>query len=659
MVKVYGWTGKILRVDLTTGKITEVPTSDYTEKFIGGQGICAKVAWDELPPEVGALDPENKLIIMTGPMGGTVVPSASRVSIGCISPMTYPAEDYIRSNFGGHWGAELKFAGYDGIIVQGKANKPVWLWINDGKVELRDASAYWGQDQYSTQQAIQHDMGSNKIQVLVIGQAGENLVRFAVIGTDNGSIAGRGGTGAVMGSKNLKAIAVRGTGSVEVARPDELYEYSLYIRRQIYRSDARPPYGLYNYGGHRLGHGTLDPVEAPLKESLMKDTLKARACYGCPYACRPFWSVSDGIKPGLSNICSAVMGITRDADLKSHGKYTSAYVKAFGIIDALGMDCMEMKRLVDWLEGCYKEGLLSPKDTGISLDDLGEYECAERMSKMIAFREGFGDKIAEGAHRAAEALGNLGKEFIDEINRGFDPAYHPRIYPTSALFAACDSSHRKEYYHTWSCRTMRFHPQDPGGVVALEEWVNVLKEIYGRDDIIDHTGDAYYAPDKGLLAKWTEDYKTAASGALELCDWIYPRWYSWYSEKPNRRGYTPEAEAKLFSLTTGIDMDVKELLKVGERIKGGLERAIMVREGRRREHDTLSDKWFTEPRVDYPAPGPDGAFVPVTRTLDRGKFEKLKDAYYMERGWDLKTGIPTRAKLEELDLKDVADALGV
>jgi aldehyde:ferredoxin oxidoreductase len=146
---------------------------------------------------------------------------------------------------------------------------------------------------------------------------------------------------------------------------------------------------------------------------------------------------------------------------------------------------------------------------------------------------------------------------------------------------------------------------------------------------------------------------------MELCDWIYPRFWSWYSDKPHRRGFSPEAEAKLFSLTTGIDMDVKTMLKIGERIRGGLERAIMAREGRRREDDTLTPEWFAQTKDNLPAPGPDGNFVPTTRAIDRDRFEKLKDAYYIERGWDLKTGVPTRAKLEELDLKDVADELGV
>jgi len=655
MAKSYGWTGKILRVDLTTGKITDIPTSDYTEKFIGGTGIIAKLIWDEVPPELSALDPENRLIFMTGPMAGTIVPAAARVHIGCISPMSYPTEDYIRTNFGGHWGAELKFAGYDGIIVQGKANKPVWLWINDGKAEIRDASKYWGLDLYTTQQTIQNDMGSRRVQVVGIGPGGENLVRFAAIGTDNGNFAGVGGAGAVMGSKNLKAIAVRGTGGVEVAKPDELQQYAYHIRRQIYRPDARPPFGLYLFGSHRMGHGTTE--DRDLSQSLMQDTLKARACYGCPYACRPFWSVPDGVKPGLSNFCSGASGMTRVPDYQRHGKYTLAYVKAFGFTDAMGIDTRETQRMCTWLRDCYSEGLLTPEETGISFDDAGEYECAERMVKTIVYREGFGDKLAEGVLRTSDSLGKLGWELIDQINRGFESGYFPQIWPTSALEAACDSSHRKEFYHTWATKFMRFHPQDSGGVVTLEEWMNVVKEVLGRVDVVDHIGDAYYAPNKAWLAKWTEDYKTAVSGAMELCDWIYPRFWSWYSDKPNRMGFSPEAETRLFSLTTGVDMDVKTMLKTGERIRGGLERAIMVREGRKREDDTLTDEWFTQIKDNLPAPGTDGNFVPTTRAIDREKFENLKEAYYTERGWDLKTGMPTRAKLEELDLKEVADGL--
>lgn len=657
MANLYGWAGKILRADLTAGTTTDVPTSNYVPKFIGGGGICAKVAWDELTPDIGAFDAKNELIFMNGPVAGTLVPAAGRVHIGFISPATYPTEDYVKSNFGGHWGSELRFAGYDGIIVEGKATKPVWIWINDGKAEIKDASEYWGLDSYSVQQAIRNDLGSNRIQIATIGPAGENLMRHSVVLTDAGNAAGMGGAGAVMGSKKLKAIAVRGTGGVEVAKPDELAEYALWVKRQMYRPEARPAFGFDQIGVHRLGSGgSTDKARLDL---FKKDTYQAGACFGCPIGCRTFFSVPDNIRPGVSNFC--VANWYRSDDKKRHGENTSAYIKAMDILDALGPDVREIKRIIAWLKACYKEGSLTPEETGITFDDLGEYECAERLMKKVSYREGFGDKLAEGVCRASAALGKIGWESIDQINRGFEGGYRPRVWPTSALEAAMDNNHRKEMYHTWAARTIRKNPTFRSGTgwCTVEEWVAVLKEVFGREDVIDHIGDAYYAPNKGWLAQWTENYRTATVVGMELCDWAYPMWWSWYSEEPNRRGFSPQAEARMFSLVTGVDMDVDAMLKAGERIRN-LERAIMVREGRRRDDDTLTDVFFTKASSkSHTSPGPDGVFVENVRTLDRDKFEGLKDAYYTERGWDLATGIPTRAKLEELDMKDVADELGV
>ncbi|MFC2006224.1 aldehyde ferredoxin oxidoreductase family protein [Chloroflexota bacterium] len=656
MAELYGWTGKILRVDLTTGESTEVPTSDYVPRFIGGSGVCAKVAWDELPPEVGAFDPENKLMFMNGPMAGTLVPASGRVSVGFISPHTYPTEDYVRSNFGGRWGPELEFAGYDGLIVQGKAAKPVWLWINDGVVEIRDAAKYWGLDLYSTEEAIWDDLGSKKAQVVAIGPAGENLVRFAVLGTGSVNFAGIGGAGAVMGSKNLKAIAVRGTGGVRVAKPDELMEYALWVRRQIYRGEARPPYGLSQIGSHRLGRGLN--AEPAFFEKVKNDSIKAQTCFGCPIACIPLFSFPGAMRAGTESICVA-LNWYRPYSLARYGHDTADSLKAAELVNILGVDCNEPMRIFKWLENCYKEGLLSEEETGISLKDIGEYECAERLLNKIAYRDGFGDKLAEGIHRACDAIGKVGEEFIDHANRGFKEAHTPRIWPTTALASAMDSSIRFEFFHPWSGRIAQQNPADERGAgwVTLDEWVSVIKDMLGREDVIDHTGDAYYAPNKGWLAKWLEDYRTVTT-AMGLCDWVYPRWWSWYSDKPYRRGFSPEAEAKIFSLATGVDMGVDMMMKAGERIRN-MERAIMVREGRRRGDDKLGDKFFTKPTKDMPVPGPDGVFVSQTRTLDREKFERLKDAYYEERGWDVNTGIPTRAKLEELDLKDIADELGI
>ena len=655
MSRLYGWAGKILRVDLTTGKSTEVSTSDYAPRFIGGSGVCAKVAWDELPPEVGPFDPENRLIFMTGPMAGTLVPAAGRVSVGFISPHTYPTEDYVRSNFGGQWGSELKFAGCDGLIVQGKAAKPVWIWINDGVVQIRDAKEYWRLDLYSTEEAIWNTLGSKKAQIVAIGPAGENLVRFAVVGTGNANFAGIGGAGAVMGSKRLKAIAVRGTGGVGVAKPDELTEYALWVRRQIYRGEARPPLGFSQVGTHRLGRGWMDEA---FKELIMRGTVKAQACFGCPLACIPVFSVPDTTHPGTANLCIALSWY-RLYDLAKHGQHTSAFLRALELLNAVGIDCNEPIRIIQWLQGCYKEGLLTEEETGISLEDLGEYECAERLLKKIASRDGFGDKLAEGIHRASDALGKIGQEFIENTNRGFRSAHFPRMWPATALQSTMDSSIRYEFFHPWTSRIAQKNPgEDVGsGWVTVDEWVSILKEVFGREDIIDHTGDAYYAPNKGWLAKWLEDSRTASTG-MGLCDWVYPVWWSWYSDKPNRRGFSPEAEAKMFSLATGVDMDVGAMMKAGERVRN-LERAIMIREGRRRDDDKLGDVFFTKPDRELPVPGPDGVFVSQTRALERDKFERLKDAYYKERGWDPKTGIPTRGKLEELDLEDVADELKV
>jgi aldehyde:ferredoxin oxidoreductase len=191
-----------------------------------------------------------------------------------------------------------------------------------------------------------------------------------------------------------------------------------------------------------------------------------------------------------------------------------------------------------------------------------------------------------------------------------------------------------------------------------------LKELFGTEKVIDHSDEGFYQPEKASLAKWTEDYKTAGAGCFIMCDWVMGHFWSWYSDEPHRRDPSPENESRAFSLVTGVEMDAAGMLKVGERVRN-VERTIMVREGRKREEDTLADFCFTTPqgegssgsRVRGKVPGPDGHWIEVERAIDREKWEKLKYAYYVERGWDAVTGIPTRAKLEELDLKDIADDL--
>jgi len=216
MAKLYGWAGKILRVDLSEGKISREDTMKYAERFIGGRGICAKVAWDEIPPGIDPFDPENRLLVMGGPLSGTVVSGSGRAQFGTIGPQVYPAPRYTRSSMGGHWAAMLKYAGYDGLVVQGGAERPVWLRICDDDVEVKDAASLWGLDSFETQRVIMKEYGP-EISVMAIGQAGENLCRIAVINNETEDAAGQGGFGAVMGSKKLKAVAVGGTRGVKVA----------------------------------------------------------------------------------------------------------------------------------------------------------------------------------------------------------------------------------------------------------------------------------------------------------------------------------------------------------------------------------------------------------------------------------------------------------
>jgi len=205
MIPKGGWVGKILRVDLTSRKISEASSYDYVPKFLGGRGLGAKICWDEVPPEVGAFDPENRIIFATGPLQGTLAPTSGRFMVLGKAAQTAPVESFCRSGVGGHWAPELKWAGYDALIVQGKSEKPVYLWITDQKAEILDATRLWGLDTYQTQQMIWKIHG-NKTRVMVIGRAGENRSRIACILTDSGDASGQGGFGGVMGSKNLKAI---------------------------------------------------------------------------------------------------------------------------------------------------------------------------------------------------------------------------------------------------------------------------------------------------------------------------------------------------------------------------------------------------------------------------------------------------------------------
>lgn len=665
--KLNGYVGSILHVDLTSGKITTFGTEPYIEKFIGGRGIMAKLHWDMIthkPKRVGAFDPENPFVIMTGPLTGTVTPSSGRTECSAISPQTYPDECYTESSFGLHWGPELKFAGYDGMVVIGKADRPVWIFIHDKKVQIRDARHLWGLDMLDTQERIWKELGDEQqkhIQILVTGPAGENMVRTAALMHGTSAGAGQGGFGAVWGSKNLKAIAVRGTGSVKVGNPEQLLKIAKEAHRLIYRPDQRPETWKNLASFHRVGWSFYQQAGVDGWEWLKKKTSKAEACFACPLACHIFVEIPDRKGRYTAGKCNQMSWYLRNV-MARHGGPHDDYWRATQIGDALGLNAFGMIGDLPWLTACVKEGILTEEEIGLKMADLGTLEFAEKLCNMIAYKQGFGKILAEGAPRAADILGK-GHDLLPHYNRGFSHHWSPRAWSPIALFWATDSRHPQTPIHQlyWTFRMNVKGTWPMAGWGTEKEVAQWAKELFGTSKAIDYSDENFYDPIHAKTAKWAQDGDVGLKRSTILCDYgPFPLYTSWFAdEKKAHRPDTPTPEIEPLMVNAAVGRDLipngKEGMKMGERI-WNLERAIMAREGRTRADDKLANYLF-EKETTGTVTGPEGTTIKIKRKLDRDKFEGLKDAYYDERGWDRATGLPMRKKLEELDLKDVADQL--
>lgn len=658
--KTYGWVGKILRIDLTKREFLEVPTEEYAKRFIGGRGICAKVHWDEVLPTVGAFDPANVVTIMTGPLTGTPVATSGRVEIGGVSPQTYPNESFTRSSFGGWWGPELKYAGYDGLIIQGRSEKPVYLYIRDKEAQLRDASHLWGKGIYDTQEILWKELGEGlKPQILAIGPAGENLVRFAILMHGGASAAGQGGFGAVLGFKKLKAIVVSGTGHVEVARPKDLIDFVYEVNRWVYRPDDRPKEWSNIASFHRIGWSFFQGQKLRGWDWLKRYTRKGEACHACMLACRLYGKITD--EGGRHSGAKCNQFWYEKYDLVRHGGLTDTFFKAAKIADNLGVNAFSLIGMIPWLVDTHKAKILDEKETGLRMADLGSLEFAKSLVEMITYRKGFGDILAEDSPRAADIVGKGSEKYLPHMNRGFSHHWDPWLHSPVALLWAMDSRHPMSAIHCiyW---TFRFYHKDiwpAAGWATPEQVTNWAKEIFGTESAIDYSDENLYNPIHAYVAKWAMDYD-ALRELLSLCQYgPFPILVSWYSKDPYKRVpiRSPDIEAKFFTLVTGTNLmpDWKTGLMLGERVVS-LERAIAVREGRTRKDDTLAARYFTEARSGITT-GPGGKKITVKRAIAAEKFEKLKDEYYKLYGLDTKTGRPTGSALERHGLKDVVEQL--
>jgi len=629
MSGLHGYAAKILRVDLSSGRISTAPTSDYSS-FVGGRGLAAKVHWDEVPPHVGALDPENCLTLFTGPLAGFSGFGSSRWLVCGKSPATAP-EHFCHSNLGGTWGVTLKSAGYDGIIVQGRAEKAVYLLVDQDGAQIRDAGHLWGKGAIETREMLKAELGAD-VNVVACGQAGENLVVMASILADKDS-SGSSGFGAVMGSKRLKAIAVaKGGTRLTAAHPDKLRD-------------------LVRYYAHLQGDRNADYFTVPGKT-------KRDSCWGCPGLCgRIAWKAAEGTE-GKYFCQSALMYQIRAAQYYGQGREGDVPFHVTKLCDNYGIDTMAVHVMMSWLSRCYREGLLTEEETGLPLSKSGSLEYAEALVRQIALREGFGDLLAQGVEKAADAIGRGTREKIGDLlhkAHGVDQ-YGGRTYIVNGLMYATEVRMPIQHLHKTSIPVMQWlgwvqHLE--GAYVSGAVFRGIAARFFGSEAAADFSS----YKDKGLAAKTIQDRQYAAE-CLVLCDYAWPVHVS-----PSTDDHVgdPSLEGKFFSAVTGQGIDESGLCRIGERVFN-LQRAILAREGHRgRQSDALPEYNFTTPlkfdvlNPQMLVPGPDGN--PVSRkglTLDRDEFERMKGEYYQLRGWDVPTGRQTKGKLEELGLADVA-----
>ena len=641
MTVQYGYAGKILTVDLSSGSTTDLPTADYTDRFLGGRGIAAKIYWDEVSPQTGALDPESRLMFMTGPLAGFPGLSGSRWTVCGKSPVTNP-EQFCTCNLGGSWGAQLKLAGYDGIVVQGRSDKPVYLFVQDDTIELRDASALWGRGTFEVRDTLKGELGSS-VRVVACGPAGENGVLFASLLADEDA-SGSGGFGAVMGSKNLKAIAVRGGNKPTAANPEGLRQLTDIIRE-------------YTSGGPL-------PLTMILRGLPPGPDMKKQVCYGCSgNGCwRETYEASDGTKGKF--MCGSSM-FYQGLAYKYYGEPNEVPFLATKLCDDYGMDAFGIASSITWLRRCRRNGILTDEGTGIPISEKGSLEFIQTLVKKISLRDGFGDTLAQGIFRAADIVGGGSKELIEgmiteyAIKAEEPPGGDPRLFAPIGLFHAMEPRVAR-YQYAETIRPLSgwlaWVHKDEDAYVTSDVWRAVAREFLGGEIAADFsTYDG-----KALAAKMVQDRESAIA-SLILCIYVWP--IMTVKNSADHVG-DPALESKLLSAVTGKEVDEEGLRRMGEVIFN-LERAIRVREGHRgRESDVLPEPYFNTPletNVQDPeclVPGKNGEVISRKgEVVDRNEFERMQDEYYRLRGWDAATGLQTRKKLEDLGLNEVADDL--
>lgn len=622
-----GFQGKILKVDLTRLSVAVEERSEYFYRtFMGGSAMASYFLLTEMRPGRDALGPENVLAVTTSVLTGAPLAGANRYTLAAKSPLN---DGFGESEAGGYFSVELKKAGFDALVIKGRAPRPVYLWVTDGRAELREASHLWGHDSGFTQTAIREELGDAKIQTAVIGQGGENLVRFASVVHDLRHSNGRSGMGAVMGSKNLKAIAARGRLEVEVHDKDKLRELTSYFARNM---KDHPVCAVLKQGGtlgwdmedldsdgvlptRNFHGGSFDKVESVTFEKL-KATVSAgrRTCYACPIRCK---QVAGGgkfaIDPqygGPEYETSGAFGPNMLVD------DIEVIAKAHELCNRYTLDTIDTGMVIAFAMECYENGLVDKTDTdGLDLR-FGNGEAALALIPKIAFREGFGALLAEGSFRAAAKIGKGAERFAMTAKKQAFPMHEPRGKNNIALAYALSPTGAD---HIEAAHDMPFEE----GRWAVPDLypLGILKGVPARD----------LGPRK---VRWFvyNQHVYSLLNTLSMC------FFTVGPARLFRLKHIPE----MVEAMTGWETSLFELVTLGERTTT-LARQVLVREGLGKKDDALPDRLF-EPLDSGRLKG---------WKLDREAFAKALDLYYEMMGWDVETGKPRPARLHLLNIADL------
>lgn len=608
---MYGYGGRILRVDLTSGQVT-TPAVDpeLARKYIGGRGFAARIIYDEVRG-VDPLSPANKIVIASGPMAGVFLPAGAKTTFAAKSPAT---GIYGDSNLGGHLAAEMKYAGYDAIVIEGAAAQPVYICVEDDKVEVRDAMPYWGQGAIEAERRLKEALG-DEFQIAIIGPGGENLVKYACVGHDIGRQAGRTGIGAVMGSKKLKAIAVKGTRGISLASLETVVSLSREMLARMYADPSLDVWHEYGLGSvvpwansigalptRNFQSGSYEGVKGIDHETMKaKIIIGSKGCFGCPMCCGKFCYVKSHqvYVEGPEYETTALIGSNCAFDDIEDVAYANY------LCDELGLDTISAGNAIAFAMECYEKGVISDQQTEGVSPRFGDVGAFEAIARKIAYRQGIGDVLAEGVRHAAQTWGKGSEKYAIQVKGLEWSGYESRAAPANMLayITADIGSHHNR------------------------AWAITHDIAEGRDKL------------EGKAEKVIElQHIRPLFDCLGVCrlQWV-------------EMGIGLDYYAKLYQAVTGLSTTWDDLLISSERVYN-LTRAYAIRElpGFGREHDYPPARFMEE---SVPTGATAGSLI------SRDKIDLLLDDYYRLRGWDA-NGLPTAETLRRLDLEDVAKELG-